>query len=176
MASTTIKTLEKIISVQGEVISASEQIIEKSELALVIYAELLNEKEQEESEMVKVKDIVKQSKETETTETATVNWRLTKEHKREKIKRIINDCGVVSFVVKTPGSSHGDPVQAVILRDACVKRTKEGKYIVTGRDLEEEERLQLSADHARRPYKSRPKKEMVFRAYRIDRIVNKTIS
>ena len=162
----------RLHNVRESIIISQEEIIRMQKLKIAI----LDEQKRRNKMSPTVNQILNQKEERTAAETSFVApWRATKEHKREKLARIAKEEGIVSFVVKTPGSSQGDPVQAIILRDATVKKTKEGNYIVTGRDLEEEERIQLSADHVRRAYKSRPKKEMVFRAYRVDRIINKTI-
>ena len=96
-----------------------------------------------------------------------------KEHKFEKLRRLAQEQLLVSFVVKTPSSEHSS-IQAVVLRNANVTKSQQGNYLICGRDIEEEEKIQES-NTVRRAFCSRPKHERVYRCYRVDRIINKTI-
>ena len=98
------------------------------------------------------------------------------ERKVSRLRRLAKNGGRVAFVAFTPGSGEDRRVQSVILRDVSVKKTSNGDYIAVGRDLEHEERLQIENGGERRPYSKRRKFEKVFRAYRVDRIVNGTIT
>lgn len=98
-----------------------------------------------------------------------------KEHKYEKLKRLIKENGIVCFVAYTPSSQLGNRCQAVMLKDAQVKRSiVDGHYFITGRDIAKEETAQLD-NAVRKSYCKRPKYEQQLRSYRVDRIINGTI-
>lgn len=103
---------------------------------------------------------------------------LAKANKVKRLKRLASEGAAVAFLVSTP-SSATSKVQAVFMRDFEVKETLDGNFIVNGRDLEEE----LKADIARgmNPaslsiMRERKKEDMVFRSYRIDRIIRGSIN
>ena len=84
--------------------------------------------------------------------------------KVETLKRLTGYKRAVAFVAHTPGTQRGTSTQSVILKDATVRQTGDGNYVITGRDI------QLEADRGRIDHEN-----PVIRSFRIDRIVNGTI-
>ncbi|MGQ4893386.1 MAG: hypothetical protein ACP6IQ_02035 [Candidatus Njordarchaeia archaeon] len=91
--------------------------------------------------------------------------------KVRRLKKLAKEYKRISFLVHCPGTKHERKYHAVQLKDFKVWRSKEGNYIITGRDLEEE----LKEYGPVPPRGHRPKSQMIFRSYRIDRILPRTI-
>lgn len=101
-----------------------------------------------------------------------------KANKLDKLRRLCKSGRKVAFSVYTPSTEQGRLVHSTILRDAVVSRTSHGDYIITGRDIEEELKFDLSNGVQSEKLKSskrRKKSDLKFRAYRIDRIIDGTI-
>ncbi len=81
----------------------------------------------------------------------------------------------ISFIVLCPGTTHNRIVHSVQMKDFEVKKTAEGKYVVTGRDLEQEIRSDIVEERVIAKRAHRRKDQCVFRSYRVDRIVKRTL-
>lgn len=81
------------------------------------------------------------------------------------LRKMASENRVIGFVVHTPGSERGLATQSVVLKNAEVKCTGSGNHIITGRDL------QLEAGRGRINHE-----DPEIRSFRIDRIVNGTIT
>lgn len=104
---------------------------------------------------------------------------LKKLNKVKRLQALSNDGATVSFLAYTPGTSQGRPVHGTILKDITVKKTLEGYYVVVGRDLEEELKTDISngcSSSDLSVLRKRDKDKAVFRSYRIDRIIDGSIS
>jgi hypothetical protein len=91
-----------------------------------------------------------------------------------KISKIANEHKKIAFVVKTPGST-GDLIQTVMLRDFMVKKTRDGNFIVVGRDACKEWLRDLETGYSVQKRRHRVKAHQVIRSYRLDRIYPRTI-
>lgn len=98
--------------------------------------------------------------------------------KVERLKQMAKDKKRVAFLVKTPTSERGIPVQAVMLKDFDVRKASPrngGHYYVIGRDLQ----MELIADHEQdrtiAPGAHRRRAETMIRNFRVSRIVDRTI-
>lgn len=103
--------------------------------------------------------------------------KLRKANKVVRLKALAEKEATISFVVETPGTTHDRMVHAVMLKNFCVRETKDGNFIVTGLDVEET----LKADIERgidslSVFRKRDSDNSEIRTYRIDRIVNGTIT
>ena len=106
------------------------------------------------------------------------NLKLKKANMETRLRKLATDGKRVSFLVLTPGSSDGRPVQSVILVNFEVKKTADGNVIVCGRDIEHEILADLEAGIAVErhvPTASRAKEDCVIRSYRLDRILSHTM-
>ena len=92
-----------------------------------------------------------------------------------KIKELSTRHTRIAFLVRTPQSTTGDPVQSPMLTNFAVKRTAGGETVVVGRDRVKEIKKDMIEGRTFSPGQKRKKSEMVFRQYRIDRIVPRTI-
>jgi len=81
----------------------------------------------------------------------------------------------ISFLVDTPTSESGIPVQSVIMKDFVVKKTHDGHKIVQGRDLAKERQQDVIQNRSIRKGAHRRKDETVVRSYRIDRIIPRSL-
>jgi hypothetical protein len=81
----------------------------------------------------------------------------------------------ISFLVETPTSESGIPVQSVMMKDFVVKKTADGHRIVQGRDLAKERQQDFLQGRIIQKGAHRKKAETVVRSYRIDRIVPRTL-
>lgn len=95
----------------------------------------------------------------------------------DRLKRLCKEAKTISFLAVTPGTTHDRNVHAVMLQDAMVEKTKEGNYIIKGRDLEEELKLDLKNEiPAEELSIMRKREKCVVRSYRIDRIIRGSIN
>lgn len=131
---------------------------------------------------MKVKEFVKEKKITKEEAVEII-----KEHKNEeaikklnhidRLKKLCKEAKTISFLAVTPGTTHDRNVHAVMLQDAMVEKTKEGNYIIKGRDLEEELKLDLKDEiPAEELSIMRKREKCVVRSYRIDRIIRGSIN
>ena len=131
---------------------------------------------------MKVKEFVKEKKVTKEEAIEII-----KEHKNEeaikklnhidRLKKLCKEAKTISFLAVTPGTTHDRNVHAVMLQDAMVEKTKEGNYIIKGRDLEEELKLDLKDEiPAEELSIMRKREKCVVRSYRIDRIIRGSIN
>jgi len=83
----------------------------------------------------------------------------------------------VCFVSETPTSERGVIIQAVILTDIKVRRSKEGNLLVSGRDaaIEAERDLVAYGRTCESFNRKRAKEDKRWRQFRLDRIVRGTI-
>jgi hypothetical protein len=77
----------------------------------------------------------------------------------------------IGFIVLTPGTTHDRPCHSVQMKDFIVKYSNDGNALVVGRDLEQEFMEDQRVGRVIPPRKHRKKGEMVFRSYRVDRIL-----
>lgn len=113
------------------------------------------------------------------TDRGVYDLKLKKANMETRLRKLATDGKRVAFLVLTPGSSDGRPVQSVILVNFEVKRTAEGNVIVCGRDIEHEILADLEAGIAVERHvatASRAKEDCVIRSYRIDRILSHTMT
>lgn len=100
--------------------------------------------------------------------------------KANKVERLIAlaKMGVkqISFTVNTP-TSVDRVVQSVTLRDFKVRETKDGNFIVNGRNVAKElENDMHRFGKVNSLLKTRSKEDCIFRSYRVDRMIDGTIS
>lgn len=109
-----------------------------------------------------------------------------KEHKNEeaikklnhidRLKKLCKEAETICFVVETPGTTHSRQVHAAFLKEAGVKKTSSGNYVITGRDIEEELKRDIDNNIALSILRKRKDTEKCYRSYRIDRIVRGSIN
>lgn len=92
-----------------------------------------------------------------------------------KIKELSKKHSRIAFLVITPNSTNGDPVQSPMLTNFCVKTTNDGTQVVVGRDRVKEIKKDMIDGREYQPGQKRRKSHMVFRQYRVDRIIPRTI-
>ena len=81
----------------------------------------------------------------------------------------------ISFLVETPTSDSGIPVQSVMMKDFVVKRTRNGSTIVQGRDLAKELQQDVLQNRSVASGQHRRKTQTVVRSYRVDRIIPRSL-
>ena len=93
----------------------------------------------------------------------------------DRLRRLSEEKKRVSFLVYTPGTEHERPVHSVQMKDFYLKKSKDGNVLVVGRDLEQELMSDMSKSQGPEPGGHRRKSQKVFRSYRLDRIVPRTV-
>ena len=96
----------------------------------------------------------------------------------ERLQRLCKEAKIISFLVKVNKTEHDRQVHAVMLKDAIVKITAEKNYVITGRDLEEELKLDIKngVDEDKLSIIKKREKDTVIRSYRIDNIIRGSIN
>lgn len=93
----------------------------------------------------------------------------------DRLSELAKEKKRISFIVHTPGTEHARPYHSVQMKDFYVKTTEAGNRIVLGRDLEQELAADFAANRRIAPGGHRKKSEKVFRNYRLDRIVPRSL-
>ena len=93
----------------------------------------------------------------------------------KKLRKFAREKRRISFAVLTPTTETGRKARVVQMKDFEVKETAEGNFTVSGRDIEEELKMDVELGRAFDPGEHRRKDQCNFRTYRIDRIVRRTL-
>lgn len=96
----------------------------------------------------------------------------------ERLQRLCNESKTISFLVKVNKTEHDRQVHAVMMKDAVVKLTADKNYVIVGRDLEEEMKLDIRNGVNPDELSILKKREdgCVYRSYRIDNIIRGSIN
>lgn len=129
--------------------------------------------------IMKVRDLAKKNEEVKSVVCERIEEdKLRKANKVVRLKKLCAMGKRIGFVVYTPGTESGRPFHAVQMVCAEVNKTAEGNYIIKGVDVE----LSLTQDAkneakiSKRAVIAEKFDSKCFRSYRIDRILDGTIT
>jgi hypothetical protein len=128
---------------------------------------------------VKKENVVMSVVEASGTATQQAEWSISRHRSGKTLKDRITELADakkrISFIVHTPGTEHERPFHSVQMKDFYIKETKDGNKLIVGRDLEKELIEDQTHGRTRVPGSKRKKAEKVFRSYRLDRILPRTL-